>query len=417
MPNQHPGNLVCTSSLSGQFLCYIANDVDPNYDRILYLEEVPTWPSSLRIIDLQNLRNWTVETAEMFFMSLVDSSAQLRHLRQLSIKAILTTGWKVRAEFRTKWIDMLEKVFLSRRPDPNPTWTSIEAYNAQKILDAGSKAEQIADADVDDADVDDDDGDDIVIRRPRLRNKELEDQDASEPGLPSRRLTRLRLGEPVKPSRKPAGLKDSVPLLGRGQRTTRSRITYAEPETSDGSEDELGAPTQSDNEDDQLSDHVAINMSRMSKELANMNAIARQYPQRRRRRPGPLYRFGNPPASDSDSDDKPVLRKRTGKGKPASDLDSDDEPLWAKKGKGKPILDIDSDDEPLWGKKGKGKAVQAVHEPFVQGMCDLVKICCDNMRPREQLFSEGDFLNIHDDSDDSEWDGEDRIPGDDEIAF
>lgn len=369
----------------------------------------------------------------------MNSSGALPHLRQLTIKAILATGWKVRAEFRTKWIDIFEKVFLSRRPDPNPAWTSIEAYYAQKNIDPHSEEEQIEDTD---------DDDEIVIRRPRLRHRRSEESVESEPVLPSRRSTRLRASDPVKVLQKPVVLEDPVTSLERGQRSTRSRITYAESETSDESENELGLPTrpvarrtrrgdlptpqdshssdtQSGSEVDQRSVRVAINMSRMSKELANLNATvtARKHLARSRRPGLPSYHYGNSPSSDSDSDDRPLLRTKKGEGRPASDIDSDDEPLWAKNGKGKSALDIDSDDEPMWAKKvkgkGKGKTVQAVlhASPFVQGMCDVVKVCCDNMRPREQLFSEGDFLNIHDDSDDSEWDGEDRIPGEDEIAF
>ncbi len=93
-------------------------DSEPKYEDLLLPDEVPTWPSSLQVLDLVQLRNWDAATAEMFFESLIDSAIDLPHLRRLVLKAILKIGWRDRASFRDKWIGRLQRVFL--RPNDCP---------------------------------------------------------------------------------------------------------------------------------------------------------------------------------------------------------------------------------------------------------------------------------------------------------
>jgi hypothetical protein len=63
----------------------------------------------------------------------------------------------------------------------------------------------------------------------------------------------------------------------------------------------------------------------------------------------------------------------------------------------------DSDDEPLVGNtKGKGK-----QREVIQGMCEVVEVRIDNLRPTETQVTEADFLD-DERSGDSDWNGEDE---------
>ena len=53
---------------------------------------------------------------------------------------------------------------------------------------------------------------------------------------------------------------------------------------------------------------------------------------------------------------------------------------------------------------------------YVQGMCDIVDILIDNLRPTEEHLNEGDFLD-DEISGDEDWNGDDDIPGDGGYAW
>lgn len=95
------------------------NDADPMYDQALLPSQVPQWPPSLRVLNIEHIRDWSVETAEMFFQSIIDSAADLPDLRYLAIKTMLDIPWQARATLRRKWRDKMENVFL--RPYVPPT--------------------------------------------------------------------------------------------------------------------------------------------------------------------------------------------------------------------------------------------------------------------------------------------------------
>lgn len=98
------------------------NDADPMYANALLPHEVPKWPSSLRLLEIEHIRYWPVEAAEMFLQSLVDSSGNLPNLRYLAIKTMLDIPWQDRAALRSKWRSELERVFL--RPFQPPIMSS-----------------------------------------------------------------------------------------------------------------------------------------------------------------------------------------------------------------------------------------------------------------------------------------------------
>ncbi|KAG6004845.1 hypothetical protein E4U21_000683 [Claviceps maximensis] len=88
------------------------NDADPMYDQALLPSQVPHWPSNLRTLIIEHIRDWSVETAEMFLQSIIDSAPDLPDLRHLAIKTMLDIPWQARATMRRKWRDKMENVFL-----------------------------------------------------------------------------------------------------------------------------------------------------------------------------------------------------------------------------------------------------------------------------------------------------------------
>jgi hypothetical protein len=110
----------------------LSSDNEPLYDWLLGLDEVPTWPTTLRIIDMEHLRKWGADSATNFFTSLIDSAAELPYLRELRILAMVDMDWRQRADFRRKWAARFEKVFAWRGPAPSPHLASLRAYREWK---------------------------------------------------------------------------------------------------------------------------------------------------------------------------------------------------------------------------------------------------------------------------------------------
>lgn len=98
-------------------------DCEPIYDHLLLPDQVPVWPTKLQSIELIQLRKWETKAAEMFFTSLLQSATSLSDLRRLSLQVILNIGWRDRANFRDKWVGLLNQVFkrISSSPLPHHT--------------------------------------------------------------------------------------------------------------------------------------------------------------------------------------------------------------------------------------------------------------------------------------------------------
>lgn len=94
------------------------DDGDPMYEQALSLHQVPTWPSALRLINIEHIRDWSAETAEMFLQSLIDQAGSLPLLRHLTVKTILDIPWQARATLRRKWGEKMDKTFLRRFEPP-----------------------------------------------------------------------------------------------------------------------------------------------------------------------------------------------------------------------------------------------------------------------------------------------------------
>jgi hypothetical protein len=85
----------------------------------------------------------------------------------------------------------------------------------------------------------------------------------------------------------------------------------------------------------------------------------------------------------------PILKQTAGHGSPPDNPSS-------------PVASTSDDDEPILSKiKGKGKAREVI-----QGMCEVVEVRIDNLRPAEVQATEADFLD-EEASGDEDWNGDD----------
>ena len=122
---------------------HMRNTSEPGYDFLLNLDEVPTWPSSLRILEIDQMRKWDSETAAAFFFSLIDSAGNLPYLRVLVLKAILKISWRDRATFRDKWIHRLQRVFLRRNAPPRSIKPTIKSQPSTVAVEESHNIQHI----------------------------------------------------------------------------------------------------------------------------------------------------------------------------------------------------------------------------------------------------------------------------------
>jgi hypothetical protein len=118
-------------------LTYYSNSLatgvrEPEYENLLLPDERPTWPSTLRTIQMLHLRRWTGSAAESFFGSLIDSADSLPDLRFLELVVSLSISWRDRATFRDQWIDRIDRVFKRKSTPPNPHWMSLRGFREWK---------------------------------------------------------------------------------------------------------------------------------------------------------------------------------------------------------------------------------------------------------------------------------------------
>ncbi|KAM0245678.1 hypothetical protein ACHAQJ_010489 [Trichoderma viride] len=101
------------------------NDADPMYDFALLPDQVPRWPSSIRVIDIEHIRSWSMDSVQMFIHSLVDNALKIPNLRHLVIKTALDIPWQARAVLRYELRHMVERVFL-RADEPPQVGATLE---------------------------------------------------------------------------------------------------------------------------------------------------------------------------------------------------------------------------------------------------------------------------------------------------
>ncbi|KAH7073697.1 hypothetical protein BKA63DRAFT_39096 [Paraphoma chrysanthemicola] len=145
----------------------MSSDNEPLYETLLGESERPTWPTTLRVLDMEYLRNWNSTAATNFFSSLIDAAEELPFLREIVIIAMVNTDWRERAKFRMRWTEQFRKVFARKWQPPNPHLVSLKAFRDWKIQGHNAKSEtekndslieEVADG-VGDAKLDDSDSD------------------------------------------------------------------------------------------------------------------------------------------------------------------------------------------------------------------------------------------------------------------
>lgn len=108
------------------------NDAEPEYKELMTAADVPTWPSSLRHLELVHLQKWSAEAAVNLFRSLVDGASDLPNLRHINIQAHINIPWRDRAGFRDQWIDRINRVYLRKAEPPNPYHGSKRQFELYK---------------------------------------------------------------------------------------------------------------------------------------------------------------------------------------------------------------------------------------------------------------------------------------------
>ena len=291
----------------------VIRDTDPKYDELLLDGERPTWPVTLRSLELLHLRKWSLQTAEIFFSSLTDSAEMLPDLRQLKIKASLDeSGWRERIAFRDTWTEKLRCTFLRKSSAPNPHLKSIFAFKKFKSQQKqGNRAVREAKRQ--------------TLTRARVAS--LNDDGAIEGSS---------VDEAPQTKVKDASDSDSDAPLVKVRRSTRIKTEWEDMYT-----------------------------------LPDGSPIRPKAPRRRRRRKG---------SDDSSSEDSAI------------------------------------DDDGILQSDTQRTTVDREAEAYVQGLCDVVDVLIDNLRPTEEQLKEDDFLD-DEVSGDEDWNGDDDIPGDNGYAW
>jgi hypothetical protein len=121
------------------------SDNEPLYDELLPEAQLPSWPSSLRVIDLEFIRMQSADGAVAFFTSLIDAADALPWLRVMRLSAIADIEWRQRAAFRQKWTARFEQVFALRCPAPSPHLISLRAFREWQANNAQRSSPQEVD--------------------------------------------------------------------------------------------------------------------------------------------------------------------------------------------------------------------------------------------------------------------------------
>ncbi|KAJ5749949.1 hypothetical protein N7533_006977 [Penicillium manginii] len=113
------------------------NDTLPHFDSLMEPGVQPTWPHTLREIEMTCLRKLESDCADNFLTSLVKEAPHLCALRRLSISMILDMSWRDRASFRDTWVPDIIQTFqhgdlVSRSPEPCPFPESSDATSSKR---------------------------------------------------------------------------------------------------------------------------------------------------------------------------------------------------------------------------------------------------------------------------------------------
>ncbi|KAK4550842.1 hypothetical protein LTR36_000422 [Oleoguttula mirabilis] len=265
-----------------------SDDAAPLYDELITAAEVPTWPATLRHLELIHIQRCSPEAAQNIFRSLVDGAQELPDLRNIVLHSHINIPWRDRAGFRDQWIDRLRRVYLRDNKPACPHLGSLRQYRLFKQAQGAGR------------------------------------------GIPP--LDKLA-----------ADAKDEDFTIGRSM--SHIRVSPNKPHNGD-------TDVYSDSSPDKS------RPKRRSRRVAAASQASA------------ASQSASPPAADSESE-----------------------------------ADDDNNDEDDWRKQP---------ETHIQGLCSVVDVRIDNQRPRENQFTEGDFLDSEASGDEDWHEGAD---GDDEEGY
>jgi hypothetical protein len=334
----------------------------PEYEKLLLAHEVPAWPSTLQNIELIQLRHWETDAAEMFFQSLLDAAGNLPDLRKLKLNTILNIGWRDRASFRDKWIGSLDRVFKRVCSPPLPL------YSIRKDQD--------------------------LVEIPALPSS-VEDPEPDEKSFAKKSL---RSGSKVK---------EEIDELGENSSRTslrQSRSRYAEKDSS------LSKSTSV------LISDLAIRspgFSEVQKQEDGEASFSRRSTRTSTRKLQPVTYTESPDTSDVEDGENQTYSE-TDEQQPRKRRISQELKILQQTAGGLGVLPEsppntssdaeDTDDTPLISYRDNKRKRRA--REVIQGMCDIVEVRIDNLRPAENQVTEADFLD-EEAPGDADWDGND----------
>lgn len=333
-------------------------DNEPTFRELLGVDEIPTWPATLRALELTQLRKWEAKAAENLFSSLLNSAAELPDLRILIVKAILDSiSWRDRGGFRDRWMKSFDRVFKRQSAPPATYLSSMGAHRfwRKKQERVAKEREEpiLISSDVDilmskikgerivrkrpSIETEEDDSDLPIIHRPRRKEERRERYEV--PPTPSQEHSAL-----VSLIRKPSRAGRELEWLQNAEATARVRTN------GEGSKDKM------DNSDND--EPIAVRRRRRSEKESNIRRDKMEV------------------AIDGRSIVTPGGTRYGGLRETSHDVDTS------------------------YHSEGSISKDQ-----IVQGMCDVVELRIDNLRPTENQFTEADFLDSEPEED-GDWDGE-----------
>ncbi|KAI5263367.1 hypothetical protein E4T47_09048 [Aureobasidium subglaciale] len=183
---------------------YFRHFGEPKYESLLLEDEIPTWPSTLQILELVHLQKWGANAAQNLFRSLVESAESLPDLRRLVLQAHINISWRDRAAFRDQWIERLRRVYRRYPKIPDPKLASLKAFRLWKDAQTRRQLSHV----------------EVIMREPTLESQASQASD-DEP-LAKRRSKRV-----VKPASPPPILTPPPERKGRGGRKRGRRESDA----------------------------------------------------------------------------------------------------------------------------------------------------------------------------------------------
>ncbi|KAK8107927.1 uncharacterized protein PG998_009940 [Apiospora kogelbergensis] len=116
------------------------NDDQPFWDVFLEPDQIPTWPTKLRCIDMQHLQFSDHRAARNFCKSLESSAERLLDLRSLAIDIKLKCDLDRRTKLRNYWTPRLQAIF--KRPVVVPTSMTValaKQFEKQAVIEPGRR--------------------------------------------------------------------------------------------------------------------------------------------------------------------------------------------------------------------------------------------------------------------------------------